>query len=82
MVRCASATWIVCLNRNRYWKPTFFAALEVIRGACDSAGITMANAALRWITHHSLLKGATDDGIIIGASSAKQLTDNLAVRVV
>jgi aflatoxin B1 aldehyde reductase len=66
---------------DRYWKPSFFAALEVIRHACDSEGVTMANAAIRWTLHHSLLSGSAGDGIIIGASSTKQLSDNLAVCV-
>jgi aryl-alcohol dehydrogenase-like predicted oxidoreductase len=66
---------------DRYWKPSFFAALEVIRHACEAEGVTMANAAIRWTLHHSLLKGSAGDGIIIGASSTKQLSDNLAVRL-
>ncbi len=33
--------------------------------------------ALRWITNHSLLKREFGDSIIIGASSAAQLEENL-----
>jgi aflatoxin B1 aldehyde reductase len=40
-------------------------------------GITEAEAALRWMTHHSLLKREYGDAVIIGASSAKQLEENL-----
>jgi aflatoxin B1 aldehyde reductase len=32
---------------------------------------------LRWMTHHSKLKGEFGDGIIIGASSPEQLEQNL-----
>ena len=50
----------------------------MIRAAIkDHSGLTEAETALRWITHHSLLNKKYDDGIIIGASSAKQLDDNL-----
>lgn len=65
--------------RERYWKPSFFAALEVVKGACEAAGVTMAGASLRWALHHSLLSGDAGDGIIIGASSPEQLATNLAV---
>jgi len=40
--------------------------------------LTEAESALRWITHHSLLKREFGDAIIIGASSATQLEENLA----
>jgi aflatoxin B1 aldehyde reductase len=41
-------------------------------------GISEAEAALRWIANHSLLSREKGDKIIIGASSAKQLDENLA----
>lgn len=70
------AVWAVAY-RNRYWKAEFFAALDVLRTACDTAGISMANASLRWLAHHSKLDGAAGDGIIIGASSIGHLESNL-----
>jgi aflatoxin B1 aldehyde reductase len=40
-------------------------------------GLSEAEVALRWMTHHSLLKREFGDAIIIGASSAAQLEENL-----
>jgi aflatoxin B1 aldehyde reductase len=40
-------------------------------------GLSEAECALRWITNHSLLKREFGDAIIIGASSASQLEENL-----
>jgi len=64
--------------RNRYWKDEYFDALDIIRAAAKKHELTEAETALRWITHHSLLSKEHKDGIIIGASSAKQLDQNLA----
>ena len=64
--------------RGRYWNDEYFDALEILRKATKEAGISEAEAALRWIANHSLLKKEFGDAIIIGASSAKQLEDNLA----
>jgi aflatoxin B1 aldehyde reductase len=41
-------------------------------------GLSEAECALRWITNHSLLRREFGDAIIIGASSANQLEENLA----
>lgn len=38
----------------------------------------MPEASLRWMFHHSLLRGDVGDGIIIGASSVGQLEQNLS----
>jgi aflatoxin B1 aldehyde reductase len=64
--------------RRRYWNDEYFDALEILRKATKKAGISEAEAALRWIANHSLLKKEFGDAIIIGASSAKQLEENLA----
>jgi aflatoxin B1 aldehyde reductase len=40
-------------------------------------GLSEAECALRWMTNHSLLKREFGDAIIIGASSAAQLEENL-----
>ena len=37
----------------------------------------MAEIALRWISHHSMLKREHGDAIIIGASKVEQLQSNL-----
>ncbi|KAH0525758.1 hypothetical protein TsFJ059_009177 [Trichoderma semiorbis] len=63
--------------RNRYWNETYFKALDVVRPVAAKLGIPTAEAALRWSVHHSLLKNEHGDAVIIGASSAQQLKENL-----
>ncbi|KAH8882280.1 Aldo/keto reductase [Thozetella sp. PMI_491] len=63
--------------RRRYWNEAYFDALDVVRPVAKRLGLTTAEAALRWVNHHSLLKKEHGDAIIIGASSNKQLEDNL-----
>lgn len=65
------------LHHGRYWKPEYFDALETIQAAAAKHGVTMAEVALRWIMHHSLIKADKGDAVIIGASSARQLEANL-----
>jgi aflatoxin B1 aldehyde reductase len=43
--------------------------------ACDTEGIKMKEAALRWLMHHSAL--GQEDGVILGASSLMQMEENL-----
>ncbi len=62
---------------ERYWKESYFWALEVIRSACGSRGLMMADSSLRWLQHHSFLKRAYNDGVIIAATSMEQLGANL-----
>lgn len=63
----------------RYWKPKTFEAVELIRAACEASGqIPMAEAALRWLCHHSVLSPEHHDGIIIGASSLGHAEANFA----
>lgn len=37
----------------------------------------MAETALRWVSHHSMMKREYGDSVIIGASSVKHLEENL-----
>lgn len=64
--------------RRRYWNEAYFDALDVVRPVAKKLGLTTAEAALRWVNHHSLMKKEHGDAIIIGASSAQQLETNLA----
>ncbi|TFK50061.1 Aldo/keto reductase [Heliocybe sulcata] len=65
------------MYRKRYFNDTYFNALKTIKGASDKHGLTMAEVALRWISHHSLLKREHGDAILIGASSVKHIEQNL-----
>jgi len=70
------STWAKAY-RNRFWKAEYFDALDLIFGACKKANISMANASIRWVMHHSALSGSNNDGIIIGSSTLGHLEDNL-----
>ncbi|KAI0129070.1 NADP-dependent oxidoreductase domain-containing protein [Xylariales sp. AK1849] len=63
--------------RGRYWNAAYFDALDSVRPVAAKLGISTAEAALRWVSHHSNLKRGFGDAVIIGASSARQLTENL-----
>ena len=65
------------LYRERYWNTSMFDALETLRTAMVEYNMTEAECALRWMAHHSLLRADKHDAIIIGASSFKQLQENL-----
>lgn len=63
--------------RQRYWNDAYFDALDVVRPVARKHGIPTAEAALRWVSHHSVLSKDKGDAVIIGASSEAQLEENL-----
>ncbi|KAJ7343672.1 Aldo/keto reductase [Mycena albidolilacea] len=63
--------------RNRYWNEPYFKALNQIRPVVEKHKLTMAEVALRWISHHSLLKREYRDAVLIGASSLEHIEQNL-----
>lgn len=63
------------MYQARYFRDRNFDAIELLQGVVDKHQITMAEAALRWLQHHSMLKET--DGIIIGATSTQQLEQNM-----
>ncbi|XP_066518281.1 aflatoxin B1 aldehyde reductase member 4-like [Hoplias malabaricus] len=68
--------------RDRFWKESHFHAIDGILRALEatygSEKPTLTSAALRWMYHHSQLKGDLGDGVIIGMSTMEQLQENLA----
>jgi aflatoxin B1 aldehyde reductase len=48
---------------------------EQLTKACAEEGLTLKEATLRWLMHHSIL--GNDDGVILGASSAEQMEENI-----
>jgi aflatoxin B1 aldehyde reductase len=60
----------------RFYTASNFAALSKIRLSCEAAGLTMVEATYLWMLLHSSLQST--DGLLIGASSMPQLTDNLS----
>ncbi|KAK5130704.1 hypothetical protein LTR08_001734 [Meristemomyces frigidus] len=69
--------WQGKMYRSRYWNDAYFDALEILRPVAAKHGLTEAECALRWMTHHSELKREYGDAIIIGASSVRHLEDNM-----
>ncbi|EIW56834.1 Aldo/keto reductase [Trametes versicolor FP-101664 SS1] len=63
--------------RARYWKEPYFRALAAIEAVTQKHGLTLAEVALRWISHHSLMRREHGDAVLIGASSVKHIQENL-----
>lgn len=63
--------------RDRYWKHSYFDAINQIKQACEAEGVPMVEAAYRWLVNHSCMKTELDDGILLGASKQEQLLQNL-----
>lgn len=60
-----------------YLKPELLDAAGRVYTEAQKHGINGHEAALRWVLHHSALRGESGDGMIIGASSLEQLDANL-----
>ncbi|RPD52596.1 Aldo/keto reductase [Lentinus tigrinus ALCF2SS1-6] len=65
------------LYRVRYWNEPYFHALSKIEAVGEKYNLTLAEIALRWISHHSLMKREYGDAVLIGASSTKHIEQNL-----
>jgi len=63
--------------RSRYRNEHYFKAMDIIKAASDKAGLTLAEVALRWMSHHGQLKREYGDAILIGASSLNHIEQNL-----
>lgn len=63
---------------DRYWKQSFFDALDSVSTECTANDIALTSAAIRWVRHHSKLKDEFNDGIILGASSMGHFEANLS----
>ncbi|OIP89682.1 MAG: hypothetical protein AUK26_10985 [Syntrophaceae bacterium CG2_30_58_14] len=62
---------------DRFWKKSYFDAIEVVQNASEQAGLSMIQMALRWLLRYSFLKGPIGDGVILAASNLKQWECNL-----
>ena len=63
--------------QKRYWKPSFFEAVNMLKDSCSVEGLSIIDATYRWLAYHSMLSGGRGDAIIIGASSIKHLKQNM-----
>ena len=61
----------------RYWKKSFFDAVELIKAAAAEHGITSIEATYRWLAWHSMLRGERGDAILVGASRLSHLRQNM-----
>lgn len=74
-----SDVWKGWQSRDRYYRDSTFEALGLVDNVLKDHGITMIEAGLRWIMHHSALKIKDGkDGVIIGASEVGHVAENLA----
>ncbi len=64
--------------QKRYWKESYFNAVEKIKKAVSKYGISSVEATYRWLAFHSMLDGNREDAIIVGASKLQHLRQNLA----
>ncbi|KAJ7200023.1 Aldo/keto reductase [Mycena pura] len=65
------------MQGKRYWNEPHFNALAKLQPVVERAGLTMAEVALRWVNHHSLMRREHGDAVIIGASSLAHIEQNL-----
>jgi len=65
---------------ERYWKDDIFEALKIVQEACAKHNISMTEASLRWVRHHSQL--ISGDAIILGASKLDHLKENIRCATV
>lgn len=67
--------------RRHFWKKPLFDALETVKVALDHVygpgKVSLPEASIRWMYHHSILDGAHGDAVIIGASSIQHLEENI-----
>lgn len=63
--------------RDRYWKQSYFDAIDEIKKACEAENIPMVEASYRWLVNHSMMKSELGDGILLGASRIYQMEQNL-----
>lgn len=63
--------------QKRYWKESFFKAVDLLKAACEEQGITLIDATYRWLAYHSMLDESRGDAIIIGASKLSHLKQNM-----
>ncbi len=63
--------------QKRYWKKSFFDAVDLLKAACEKDGLTLVDAVYRWLLHHSMLNGDRGDAVILGASKQDHLLQNM-----
>ncbi|KAG0316043.1 hypothetical protein BGZ97_007516 [Linnemannia gamsii] len=68
-------TQIGQMARDWYWNKANFEAVQALTKVATAQNLTLLEATLRWMRHHSGL--TAHDGIIIGSTSVAQLEESL-----
>lgn len=63
--------------KGRYWKKSYFDAVNLIKTEAEKQGLSMIEATYRWLAYHSMLSGERKDAILIGASKLNHLQQNM-----
>ena len=63
--------------QGRYWKKSYFDAVQLLKAACEKQGITTIEATYRYLAYHSMLAAGSGNAIIIGASKLDHLRQNM-----
>ncbi|KAI1319641.1 aldo/keto reductase [Xylariaceae sp. FL0255] len=69
---------ITNFHLKHLWNASYYDALDIIKPAAQKHGFTVSEVALRWLSHHSMLKSEHGDAVILGAGSVKNFESNLA----
>lgn len=64
--------------QQRYWKDSYFEAIDIIKQVCKKYNINIVEASYRWLSYHSMLNADRGDSIIVGISKKQQLEDNIS----
>lgn len=64
------------MYRQRYLHDSYLTAVVNLSLVCQRFKLSLADASLRWLAHHSAVRTGKSDGIVIGASSLNQLKEN------
>lgn len=63
--------------QGRYWKKSYFDAVDMIKTVAGKRGMTTIEATYRWLAYHSMLDEERGDAIIVGASRLDHLKQNM-----
>ena len=63
--------------QKRYWKKSYFDAVNYLKEATEIEKINIVDATYRWLAYHSMLNEDRGDAIIIGASKLSHLQQNM-----
>jgi len=66
---------------DTYWNKQIFEEIENFSKFCTKYGLEMREAAMRWIMHHSEIRGDLGDAVILGVSTVEQVRDNIAISL-